>query len=160
MNTGKTFWLVDVLGAALEAGVEAVVLDLAPDRVKNVGGKLTPPDSERVAYFTAPLAAPRLSGKTPEDVWRLARENRELIDGMFLEAEGLSGRSLFINDVSMYLQAGDAGDLLAFMAGFPTVVMNGYFGTSLAGGELGQREREGMKILLRACDRVPGPAAA
>ena len=154
VNTGKTSRLLAILRAALAAGEAAAVLDMAPDRVKNVGGKMTPPDSPKVAYLTAAMAAPRLSGKTPAEVLGLARRNKDLLDGLFARALPPKGRALFVNDVSMYLQAGDVKDLLAFLNRFPSVVLNGYFGASLAGGELGQRERNEMEILFRACDRV------
>ena len=158
VNTGKTRWLVKVLEAALAAGEETLILDMAPHRVKKVGGKLDPPDNPKAAYLTAPLAAPRLSGKTPGEVWELARRNKELLDGLFRKAAAPAGRALFINDASMYLQAGEVQDLWAFLSRFPSVVLNGYYGGSLAGGDLGRREKQGMNALLKACGRVLRPA--
>jgi hypothetical protein len=61
---------------------------------------------------------------------------------------------LIINDVSIYLQAGELDKLLSLLNSTPTVIMNGYFGRSLGGGRLGERERENMKALQEKCDKV------
>jgi len=61
---------------------------------------------------------------------------------------------LFINDVSIYLQAGDLKSLLTYLSSIPVVIMNGYYGSSLGGGSLGERERRNMEELQKKCTRV------
>ena len=84
----------------------------------------------------------------------LAQRNAKLIENLFLECVKNPSKVLFINDISIYLQAGDLKTLLTFLHYTPTVIMNGYYGTSLGGGELGERERNNMKTLQKSCDRV------
>ncbi len=155
VNRGKTQRLAQALEAALAAGQPGiVVLDLAPERVRGIGGKLAAPRGRGLTCLTAAIAAPRLSGRSPREVLALARANAGLAEELFERVGAIDCRALFINDVSLYLQAGDPGRLLALIARPESVVINGYYGTSLGGGELGERERLGMERLFAACDEV------
>ena len=127
---------------------------MAPESVKGIGGKLKIEGHESIRYLTAPIVAPRLSGKTPQEVQTLALENARVIDDIFVTYLKNPSKILFINDVSIYLQAGDLEKLLTYISSTPTVIMNGYFGSSLGGGALGQRERKNMEELQKRCDRV------
>jgi len=104
--------------------------------------------------YAPPVAAPRLTGQTPEEVLALARQNAAAIEESFAAYLANPAKALFINDVSLYLQAGDPTRLYQILAATPTAVINGYMGSSLGGGELGQREQERMTILAASCDQV------
>ena len=107
-----------------------------------------------VRYYNAQVVAPRLLGKTESKVQTLANHNAKSIEDAFFEYEKNPSKVLFINDISLYLQAGDLARLFKVLKITPTVVMNGYYGTSLGGGELGKRERQNMVALQSECDTV------
>lgn len=155
VNSGKTRLLAEVMSAFAQAGIAPLALmDLAPELTKGVGGKLTPPPGVELMHYAPPIAAPRLTGKTPEEVLSLAGQNAMAIEECFEAYLAAPAAALFINDVSLYLQAGDPARLHAVLDATPTVVINGYMGASLGGGELGRVEQERMAALAARCARV------
>ncbi len=155
VNTGKTRLLRRVLAAALQAGErEVVLLDLAPERTRGIGGKLEVAGVGEVRVLTAPIQPPRLLGRTPQEVLALARNNARLIEGLLRRLENPPPRAVFVNDVSLYLQAGDLERLWGVLEPVPSVVLNGYYGHSLGGGGLGERERRAMRELMSRCQRL------
>ena len=74
-----------------------------------------------------------------------AGRNRKVIDGLFRRFESLERDILFINDASLYLQAGDLDRITGLLEKTGTAVVNGYFGEKLGRGELSRREREAMR---------------
>jgi len=161
VNTGKTLYLCEILNRFLdEDEKEIALIDMAPESIKGVGGKIDHEKIDAIKYYTAQIVAPRLTGKTVEEVETFARHNAKLIDELFVEYLKNPSKVLFINDVSIYLQGGDLNELLALLHATPTVIMNGYYGFSLGGGKLGERERENMKTLQSRCDKVIKRVAA
>lgn len=165
VNTGKTTLTRKILEALCHEGLgnRILVLDLAPRVPKElasraglegVGGELHVPDGSQALYMRPPLVAPRLSAGTPDEAMALADKNRLAVE-RFMELADTSNRDiLFINDASLYLQAGSARRLVDFMGGFSTVVANGYMGERLGGGPLSSRERSQMEALSGSFDRV------
>ena len=155
VNTGKTAYLDEILNRFLEEGeADITVIDMAPDSVRGIGGKMSKAEICSTRYLTAQIAAPRLTGRSYQDAKTLARHNARLIEDIFAEYLENPGKVLFINDISLYLQAGNLDKLLTLIGSTPTVIMNGYYGFSLGGGELGERERENMNALRKVCDNV------
>jgi len=158
VNSGKTRLLAEIIAAFAAEGVGPLALmDMAPAVTKGIGGKLTPPPGVGLVVYAPPMVAPRLTGRTPEEVLTLARQNAAVLEEVFAAYLAAPAQVLFINDVSMYLQAGDPTRLYQVLAATPTAVMNGYLGSSLGGGELGRVERERMTILAASCDQVIRP---
>ena len=152
VNTGKTTLCRSILEdfCRLGLGRKIAIVDLAPHipeelgsekGLAGVGGSLTPPAGCGVMYMADRLDAPRLSSSSEAEAMAKARANREIIGELFccMDAEGRE--ILFVNDVTMYLQAGTAEDLIARFGLADTLVVNGYLGESLGGGELTIRER-------------------
>lgn len=155
VNTGKTRFTARILERFFEDGIrDLAVIDMAPLNVKGIGGKMGAHLRRSAEYYTAEIMAPRLAGKTIDEVQLLAARNAGLIDGIFVEYLKKPGDVLFINDVSIYLQAGDLEKLLTYLKTTPTIIMNGYYGSSLGGGDLGKREGQQMKALQERCDKV------
>ena len=155
VNTGKTAYSIEILQKLQERGETGIsVIDMAPDRIKGIGGKMPKEALRDVRYYNAQVVAPRLLGKTESEVQNLANHNAKSIEDAFFEYEKNPSKVLFINDISLYLQAGDLARLFKVLKITPTVVMNGYYGTSLGGGELGKRERQNMVALQSECDTV------
>ena len=155
VNTGKTGLLADALQVFLVAGQGGLaVIDMAPPTTKGIGGKLRGVWLDQVRYFSAELAPPRLTGTTPQEVMDLAAQNARRLEQVFDTYLTEPARALFVNDVSMYLQAGDPDRLEEVLAASACVVINGYYGHSLGGGDFGRRERRRMEELMDTCDLV------
>ncbi len=158
INSGKTFRGGEILAAFCRAGLggRIVILDMAPEipeamavakGLRGAGGRLSPPPGCDVLVFEAspvpPVSAPGRSGgpgKGPSEP--------PVIEALFPRVSETSRDILFINDVSLYLQAGNAEDLISFLHRFGTVIANGYWGNRLGGGSLTDREKEQMKRLM------------
>ncbi|MGQ9653275.1 MAG: hypothetical protein ACUVXD_04340 [Thermodesulfobacteriota bacterium] len=165
VNTGKTALTREILHAMCERGWgrEILVLDLAPiipaglalrAGLEGVGGRLPVPEGSHALYMRPVVMPPRLSGKTQEEAVALAEGNRLAIEGAMKKAARRHRDILFLNDLTLYLQAGSAVKLSDFLGRFGTVVANGYMGERLGGGELSTRETSEMEALLHSFDRL------
>jgi hypothetical protein len=76
------------------------------------------------------------------------------MDQALAEYQAAPAAALFINDVSLYLQAREPELLLEALAATPTVIMNGYHGRALGDDAFSQRERARMERLAASCDLV------
>jgi hypothetical protein len=155
VNTGKTAYLGKILDMFLrEEKTTIAVIDMAPNAIKGIGGKMRAEGIEPSRYYTAPIVAPRLMGKNVDEVENLAARNASLINDIIEKYLNSPVEVLFINDVSLFLQAGNIDKLFSLFNSTPTLIMNGYYGNSLGGGELGMREKWNMETLMKRCDRV------
>jgi hypothetical protein len=158
VNSGKTTLTREILDGFCRQGVggRIAVMDLAPEipeevlrrrGLAGVGGRLEPPGGCGAATLHATIVAPRLTSSSEEEAMEKAGWNRKVIDGLFRRFESLERDILFINDVSLYLQAGGLDRITGLLEKTGTAVVNGYFGEMLGRGELSRREREAMKGL-------------
>lgn len=164
VNSGKTTYTARLLRAYLLRFSEPVaVVDFAPrlpDRSDHpafqpgIGGRLPVPESPRVHRFSTDLAAPRLQAASIEERWRLARENAKRIESLWVHVAASGCPTVFVNDISLYLQAGSVETLVEWLDRFSTRVVNGYYGVSLGTDAFSARERLRMEQLMRRCDRV------
>ena len=150
VNTGKTTLAKKILEALCrrDLGGRIAILDLAPDipeklakekGLVGVGGKLMPPEGCDILYLGGRFEPPRLSSKTEEEAIEKAQQNQRIIEDLFRKVQ--SRDILIVNDVSIYLQAGTAEDLIRWLDQAATVIANGYWGKRLGGGTLTERER-------------------
>jgi hypothetical protein len=156
VKTGKTALLSHLVSRFVSDGFNhLVVMDFAPKIMRGVGGKMPlPSDDQGLRVYSPSITPPRLSGGSPEEVAELARANGVAIDRVLADYQRSPGQTLFINDVSLYLQAREPEILLEALATTPTVVMNGYQGVSLGEDQFSQQERARMERLAVACDVV------
>jgi len=156
VNCGKTTRTAALLKQFLVAGHthDLAIVDLAPDPVRGIGGKLALELPPQVLYLTAPIAAPRLMGRNAAHVMELAIRNAKVIETLFAELERQPRDILFLNDVTLYLQAGNLDRLLGLLRNSGTVIINAYYGNSFADSELTRRERQLTKTLMDHCDNV------
>ena len=162
INAGKTTlcrqWLARL--CAQGQGGRIVVLDLAPDippalaqarGLAGAGGYLLPPPDSDVLDLRTHLHAPRLSSATEAEAEEKAAHNARAIEALFdqLPPSGSGRDVLFINDVTLYLQAGCASTLIGKIgrADVTTLVVNGYWGQRLGDSALSRREREQTRRL-------------
>lgn len=154
VKSGKTTLTSRLLAMFAEEGYgELAVMEFAPEMLRGIGGKMAlPSPAPGLRVFSPPISAPRLRGNTPEEVEALAQVNGAAIDQALAQYQADPGKALFINDVSLYLQAREPELLLEALAATPTVVMNGYHGHVLGDDDFSQRERARMERLAGACD--------
>ncbi|MEM3087959.1 MAG: ATP-binding protein [Candidatus Bathyarchaeia archaeon] len=166
VGTGKTALMASLLEEAigLHYGPEITVVDMAPPsmtaRGVRIGGTLAEAtDTIRYVRYLRPreVKAPRVMGKSPQEVLLFADFNRQEIDRMldaFLENPT---PILFINDISLYLQMGDVKKLGRVIDVTETFIANGYFGDKLAedmGTGISGNEKERMQELMKLMDVV------
>jgi hypothetical protein len=163
VNAGKTIRTQGILEAMGEAGLDGriLILDLAPEIPRKVagergltgiGGRLIPRPGTQ--YLWASPVPPRLTASTGAGAGAIATQNRERIERLIRENDPGDRDILFLNDVSLYLQAGSSEWLWRWMGFARTVVANGYYGEKLGGGRLSRRERVEMEALMECFDRV------
>ncbi len=157
VNSGKTHQTLSVLRHFLKCQKSPIgVLDLAPEKVRTVGGKipLTPEEKEKILHLSPAILPPRLLGKDEGEVRALAKENRERIDAALEMIRGQKLSVLVINDVSLYFHDGEAQFLLASVEHVPTLLINGYYGKFFGDSPVSRNERDQMEYLMSQCDRV------
>jgi len=173
VGSGKTALTARLLAEALAifSPNDITVIDMAPTRREFkgviVGGRLTEfmgaRTGMRILTPTPSPVAPRMEGLTAEDVLRFARSNHQSIDRLLELYSADPTPILFMNDVSMYLQMGELGNLLTVIGSAKTVVMNSYEGSALQddrGSGVSRHERDGLALLKRAVDQVMTISAA
>ncbi len=155
-NTGKTLKTLDILSGWVTANPTPLmtVLDLAPEPVRGIGGRLTLPEGFTGRYLFADIVPPRLTGRTPDEVTRLAAANARSAVTLFTEILREPHPFLIINDVTLYLQAGDYGRLADSVQSAATVLMNAYYGKRFGDHPISRRERRLTERLMQDCDRV------
>ena len=110
----------------------------------------TPP----VLYLTTTVAAPRLTGVDEPHVRRLARQNACAIEALFAVLRRQPKDILFVNDASLYLQAGDLSVFLSLLGTASTQIINAYFGGTFKDSALTQREKRLTAALMKTCDQI------
>ena len=162
VNTGKTTlckrWLSELCQQGL--GARIALIDMAPTiphelalkrGIVGAGGELRAPAGSGVLDLRAHLEPPRLSSSTESEALEKAERNAQRIDALLGQLEPQRD-ILFINDVTLYLQARSAAGLID-AAGFDkrtTLVVNGYRGERLGGGALTRHETAEMNELEKA----------
>ncbi|MCX8181863.1 MAG: hypothetical protein N3D12_01965 [Candidatus Methanomethyliaceae archaeon] len=155
VGTGKTRLTENILQTAVKflPPGHITVIDLAPQRMivgdLRVGGSISVPNE--VKYLRpSKVWAPRLEGKTKEEVTALARANARSIEAIFDFFTRSPSPVLFINDLTLYLHAGSLERLLETIKLADTFVGNAYEGRKLQedkGSGISERERLLLKKL-------------
>ena len=162
VNTGKTTlcqrWLNELCQQGL--GTRIALIDMAPTippelalkrGIVGAGGELRAPAGSQVLDLRAHLEPPRLSSSTESEALEKAERNAQLIEALISRLEPVRD-ILFINDVTLFLQARSAASLIEAV-GFDrrtTLVVNGYRGERLGGGALTRHETAEMGELEKA----------
>jgi GTPase SAR1 family protein len=136
-GTGKSHLLARILEKMVEAlGPEEItVIDMAPFRSSGIGGKLREltESVKRVKYLTDDrIAPPRLAGRNATEVLKLAERNASLIRPLLLEFLKRPTRILLVNDLTIYLHAGDSSLLEEVLEAAETFVATCYEGELLS----------------------------
>ncbi len=161
-GTGKSHLLARILEKMVETidPREITVIDMAPFRFSGVGGKLRDlTDSvSRVRYLTDEgIAPPRLLGRNADEVLRLAERNASLIEPLLIEYLNRPTRVVLVNDLTLYLHAGDPSLLGRVMEAAETFVATCYEGRLLSddrGSGITEIERRRLAELKAMVDNV------
>jgi len=110
------------------------IVDMAPKRINSVGGKMTDYVNMigGVKYLSPEkVYTPRLSGTTAKEVLRYAELNRKAMEPLLYEYIQNPTEVLLINDVTLYLQAGELEKILKCIKLTKTFLATAYYGKKL-----------------------------
>lgn len=156
VKTGKTDRSMEILRLFLGRGYakKITILDMGTDPVQGIGGKMHPPSGQPVRYLTDAISAPRLMGKNTNHTLYLANENAKTIEKLFAKLRQEKREILFINDATLYLQAGHLNRFVEMLGTASTQVINAFYGSAFSDSELTLREKKLTEDLMRVCDHV------
>lgn len=134
------------------------ILDLAPERRDKIGGKIRDfIDVKNIRYLTTNILGPRMNAKNIEELYDISRRNKNSIEKLFNIYEEKPSKILVINDLTLYLHAGDIERLLNLIRLSETFIGNAYKGKSFEieiFKEFNQKERELVERIERLMDIV------
>ncbi|MBC2735056.1 MAG: hypothetical protein HF981_11930 [Desulfobacteraceae bacterium] len=156
VNTGKTRLTEKVMTRWVAQGRshEIAVLDLAPETQETIGGRIHLPAGFQGVLLATTISAPRLSGRDEEEADLLAQTNAAAIEPLFKNPRLANCSILVINDVTLYLQAGNYDCLWAAIQPVETVLINAYYGDSFPDYRLSRQERRLTELLIKDCHQV------
>ena len=114
---------------------EITVIDLAPQRVSEIGGKLTDyvNINSRVRYLSPEnVYTPRLAGASPKQVLHYAELNRKNMEPVLRKFIQNVTEVLVLNDVTLYLHSGKLETVLKCVRLANTLLATAYYGSKLA----------------------------
>lgn len=165
INSGKTGLTRQILEVFCRTEERQItIVDLAPEiapsdmkaieNIATLGGRLKAPAGIKVRYFHDRIHPPRLRARHEKGAAVLAEKNRGTIEALFEKALQVKADALFVNEGSLYLQAGSPFRFLEWIQSFETTVVNGYFGKFFKQDLITVRERAGMLFLAQHCHRL------
>ncbi len=160
VGRGKTAYTAKLIEEILKQNPEEdiTVLDFAPEYGK-IGFSLKQYLQRVPRNYHTPekVAAPRLEGRDGAEVLALARQNAMYIEPLLKHYLEHSTKYLFINDVSLYLQAGDYELISSCLKKAETAIINSYYGSTLSndrGSNISLIERHQVEKLMKEVDIV------
>lgn len=136
------------------------IIDLAPQRAGEIGGKIADYLNipSEVKYLSPKnVYTPRLAGKSPEQILRYAELNRKNMEPLLKKFVHNATEVLALNDVTLYLHAGELENVLKCVKLANTVLVTAYYGSKLAndlGTGISPRERKLTEKLASFMDLV------
>jgi len=137
---------------------EITVIDLAPQRVGEIGGKLTEyvNVNSRVRYLSPKIVyTPRLAGASPKQVLHCAELNRKNMEQLLNRFIRNVTEVLVLNDVTLYLHSGKLQTVLKCVRLANTSLTTAYYGSKLTedlGTGISSKERQLTEKLAASMD--------
>lgn len=161
VGSGKTRLTAKILEELVAHGFSnyITVIDMAPS-IKNVGAKLSTYTEtfKNIRYFfSEKIKGPRLEGKDSEEVLEIAKSNRKIIEKFLEEYLMKPTDILIVNDLTIYLHAGEIEKIFDIMEKAKTFIANAYYGNLLSedkGSGLTAREKLLVQSLSKKFDKV------
>lgn len=149
-GTGKTRLVAKLLQEliVLINPEKITIIDLAPKKVSGIGGKITdhvsmPPE---VRYLSPTnVYAPRLTGTSPEEILHYAALNKRAMEPLFNKYIQNATEALVVNDVTLYLHAGNLETISKCTRLANTFLATAYYGSRLEkdlGTGISSREKQ------------------
>jgi hypothetical protein len=166
VGSGKTAYAYRLILQALElTGVkEIIIIDMAPRRrrvgKRFVGGRLKMPkgSASRLKYFSPDhVSAPRLEAKNEKEAQELAKANASELERILQSILTRKIGMLFINDMTMFLHAGDVELLVEAITNSETFIGTAYKGKFLSddkGSGITSRERNLLDKIEKRMDLI------
>ena len=162
VGSGKTIFLVEFLKFLIENSYsdDVTIIDIAPSRIHGVGGSIREYTEHvlMVRYLRLERVwAPRLMGKTKEEVLKYAEENRSSIEPLIDTYLSNPTRILLVNDLTIYLHAGDVNRIMDLINMAETFMATAYEGEKLKDDKnsgITERERKLLNILKEKVDII------
>ena len=142
-------------------GKHITVLDFAPKKIGNIGGKFLDfgfNPSKVFAYLT-PLKVytPRISAKSSQELLSLAVKNKENIEKIIFKYLANPTEILVINDLTLYFHAGSLELIDECIMLSKTFIANAYYGRELSfnhGTGVSAKERSLVIELMKYMDNI------
>lgn len=145
---------------AAHPGYRGTLIEMAPTTLPHIARPLRAYSSragDLRLLEAGPLRAPRLEGRDAQEVLALARHNAALLSPLLERFLRAPTPLLVIDDLSIYLQAGEPGLLERAIMAAETFLGNAYYGSSLTedkGSGISARERRAVDGLSSKVDVV------
>lgn len=160
-GAGKTKLLAEFLREFLRlfGRCKITVIDLAPEKIAGIGGPLNIHLDLSGFHYLRPglVYAPRLMACNAEDVLRYAKHNAEQARKLFeIYLQGPT-EVLAVNDLTIYLHAGEVEEIIDIARRANTFVATAYQGERLSedfGTGISMRERQKLEKFLEHVDNV------
>ncbi len=139
---------------------EMTVIDMAPEAIGEIGGKLSNhlSLSSKVRYVSpAKVYAPRTMGTTNPQVVEYAKRNKNAIELLLNDFLENPTKALIINDVTLYLHFGKLEKVIDCVRLADTFLASAYYGVRLRkdyGTGISDREKQVVKKLGTHMNRV------
>ncbi len=162
VGSGKTHLMAKLLVGilSLTEPKDLTIVDMAPEKVGDVGGTLlsTVKISEKIRYLSPKkILAPRFLGESRKQVLEFANKNKEMIAPLLDAFIKDSTKILLINDITLYLHAGDIRKIFDCMELAETFLSSAYSGSYFSddkGTGINDREKKAVEELMFHMDKV------
>lgn len=161
-GAGKTKLLAEILQELIWQvdPEEITVIDLAPQRTGEIGGKLTDylTIDSRVRYLSPEkVYTPRLVSTSPEHVLRYAELNKKSMKPLLDQFVRKTTSVLMLNDITLYLHLGELQTVLECVRLADTFSATAYHGSTFDkdfGTGISSRERQLTEELAAFMDSI------
>ncbi|MCD6368291.1 MAG: DUF87 domain-containing protein [Thermoproteales archaeon] len=162
VGSGKTALTAKILEELVNHGYgdEITVIDMAPDKIGEIGGKLRDytEKTREVRYLTPPkIYAPRTIARSPSELLRMAKHNADVLRKILEDFLKNPTPILIVNDLSIYFHAGDLELIIECLEISKTFLANSYYGRKIYedyGTGVTERERNLVNRLILRVDKV------
>ncbi|MEN2974032.1 MAG: hypothetical protein ABDH32_00440 [Candidatus Caldarchaeales archaeon] len=161
-GSGKTKFIVNFLKFLVDNGYgkDTTVIDMAPSKIYGIGGSMREyTDIVSNTRYLKPenIWPPRLLGKDRLEVLKYSEENMKSLTPLIDEYLSNPTSILLVNDLTIYLHAGDIEKILKLIDVPKTFMATAYEGVRLEddkGSGITERERRLLNILKKKMDNV------
>jgi len=162
VGSGKTSLTAEIVQKLMRLiePKEITIIDMAPESIGEIGGKLSKHlslKSELKYLSPAKVYAPRTMGIANTQVAEYAKRNKNAIEPLLDEFLKKPTKVLIINDITIYLHSGQLEKIIDCTRLTETFLANAYYGVKLKedyGAGISTREKQMVEKLATHMDYV------